>query len=139
MIFEVPGSKNRAPAARRARFYKNRLSKLTLIFDPILVPTWLHFGIQNPLKSTQKSIPRGIRKMIDFCIDVWPSWLQFGNQVGAMLATFSEKMGGAKLSGPIFLLRWIFFISFQTNFKCWISEEFQMLDSRKISNIECQI
>ena len=52
------------------------------MFDPILVPTWLHFGNQNPPKSTQKSIPRGIQKMIDFWIDFlaklapfWdPSW-----------------------------------------------------------------
>ena len=52
------------------------------MFDPILVPTWLHFGTQNPPKSTQKSIPRGIQKMIDVWIDFllklapfWdPSW-----------------------------------------------------------------
>ena len=52
------------------------------MFDPILVPTWLHFGTQNPPNSTQKSIPRGIQKMIDFWIDFlaklapfWdPSW-----------------------------------------------------------------
>ena len=42
------------------------------MFDPILVPTWLHFGTQNPPKSTQKSIPRGIQKMIDFWIDFLP-------------------------------------------------------------------
>ena len=42
------------------------------MFDPILVPTWHHFGIQNPPKSTQKSIPRGIQKMIDVWIDFLP-------------------------------------------------------------------
>ena len=62
-------SKNRAPAAGRARFYKNRLSKLTSIFDPILDSTLLHFGIQNPPKSFQKSIPRGTKKLINFRID----------------------------------------------------------------------
>ena len=52
------------------------------MFDPILVPTWLHFGARNPPKSMKKSIPRGIQKMIDFWIDFltklaafWdPSW-----------------------------------------------------------------
>ncbi len=62
-------SKNRAPAAGRARFNKNRLSKLTSIFDPILDSTLPHFGIQNPPKSFQKSIPRGTKKLINFGID----------------------------------------------------------------------
>ena len=52
------------------------------MFDPILVPTWIHFGTPNPPKSNQKSIPRGIQKMINFRIDFlaklapcWdPSW-----------------------------------------------------------------
>ena len=47
------------------------------MFDPILVPTWLHFGTQNPPKSTQKSIPRGIQKMIDFRIDFLPKLAPF--------------------------------------------------------------
>ena len=47
------------------------------MFDPILVPTWLHFGTQNPPKSTQKSIPRGIQKMIDFWIDFLPKLAPF--------------------------------------------------------------
>ena len=33
-------------------FLTNRLSKLTSLFDPILELMLLHFGIQNPLKST---------------------------------------------------------------------------------------
>ena len=32
-------------------FCKIGLPKLTSIFDPILVPTWLHFGSQNSPKS----------------------------------------------------------------------------------------
>ena len=56
---------------------KTRLAKLTSMFDPILVPTWLHFGTQNPPKSTQKSIPRGIQKMIDFWIDFLPKLAPF--------------------------------------------------------------
>ena len=47
------------------------------MFDPILVPTCLHFGTQNPPKSTQKSIPRGIQKMIDFWIDFLPKLAPF--------------------------------------------------------------
>ena len=47
------------------------------MFDPILVPTWLHLGTQNPPKSTQKSIPRGIQKMIDFRIDFLPKLAPF--------------------------------------------------------------
>ena len=33
---------------------ENRYSKLTSIFDPIRVPTWLHVGSQNRSKSDQK-------------------------------------------------------------------------------------
>ena len=58
-----------APAAAGARIIKNRHSKFTLIFDPILVPTWLHFGTKNRLNFVHKSTPRGIKKTIDFCID----------------------------------------------------------------------
>ena len=47
------------------------------MFDPILVPTWLHFGTQNPPKSMQKSIPRGIQKNIDFWIDFLPKLAPF--------------------------------------------------------------
>ena len=68
-------------------FCKIGLSKLTSIFDPILTPIWLHFGTKNPSKSNKKSIPRGIKKMIDFCIDFlsilarfWePSWSHVGH------------------------------------------------------------
>ena len=47
------------------------------MFDPILVPTWLHFGTQNTPKSMKKSIPRGIQKMIDFRIDFLPKLAPF--------------------------------------------------------------
>ena len=49
--------------------FKNRLSNLESIFDPILVSTWLHFSFQNLAKSIQTSILRGIKKMIDFEMD----------------------------------------------------------------------
>ena len=57
-----------APATARARFLKSHPSTLTLIFDPMLVPTCSHFSIQNPSKSvpkSTKSIPRGIKKKKD--------------------------------------------------------------------------
>ena len=48
--------KNRAPAAAGARILKNRLSKLRLIFDSILVPTYFHSGTKIHPKFIQKSI-----------------------------------------------------------------------------------
>ena len=41
----------------------------TWILGAISVPTWLHFGSQNPPKSSPKSIPRGTNFLIDFYID----------------------------------------------------------------------
>ena len=69
----------------------------TWIFGSILVPTWLHFGSQNPPKSSQKSIPKGINFLIDFYIDFFlsifdcfgrPTWGHVGHiflQNGAVL------------------------------------------------------
>ena len=45
------------------------LFKIRSIFNPILVPTWLHFPSQNPSKSLQKPILKGIDFLIDFDID----------------------------------------------------------------------
>ena len=81
----------------------------TSIFDPILVPTWLHFGIPNPLKSNQKSIPRGIRKMIDFCIDFLTILAAFGEPSWGHVGHLFGENGGGKLREPTFLLRWRFF------------------------------
>ena len=84
-----------ARAAARARFLKNRLSKLTSIFDPILVPTCLHFPSQNPPKSFQKPSPGAINFLIDFWMDflsiLAPTWDPTWGQVGAMLATFPAQ------------------------------------------------
>ena len=35
------------------------------------------------------TIPRGIKKLIDFGIDFYRFWLRFGTQLGGMLATLS--------------------------------------------------
>ena len=72
---------------KKNSFLKNRLSKLTSIFDPILDSTLLHVGIQHPPKCFQKSIPRGIKKLINFGIDFYlilapfwePSWSHVGH------------------------------------------------------------
>ena len=67
--------------------------------DPMLVPTWLHFGSQNPAKSIPKSIPRGINKIIDFWINIgtilapfWePTWGHVGAQDGPRAAQEPPK------------------------------------------------
>ena len=51
------------------RFLFFTLFKIRSIFNPILVPTWLHFPSQNPSKSLQKPILKGIDFLIDFDID----------------------------------------------------------------------
>ena len=93
-------------------FCKIGLSKLTSIFDPILTPIWLHFGTKNPPKSIPKSIPRGIKKMIDFCIDFYEFLIDFGGQLGAMLATVSSKMGGGLWSAALFFVGYILLFGF---------------------------
>ena len=55
-------------------------------FGAILLP----FSSQNPPKFHQKSISKGIQKIIDFRIDFYavlaPTWSHLGPQVGAILA-----------------------------------------------------
>ena len=78
------------------------------IFDPILVPTWLDFGTQNPPKSTQRSIPRGIKKLMHFCIDFqlifdrfWrPTWSHVGHFFAQNTATANAPR--VFLLGPSF-------------------------------------
>ena len=57
-------------AAARARILKNRPSTSTLIFDTILVPTWLHFGAQNTPNPSRNQSQEASTKMIDFGIDL---------------------------------------------------------------------
>ena len=60
------------------------------------MPTWLHFGTKNPPNSTQTSIPRDIKKMIEFGIDFFG---HLGSILGTNLAPcwhhFRLKWGGA--------------------------------------------
>ena len=75
----------------KIHFLKTRLSNLTSIFDPIWVPTWLHFAIQYPQKSTEKSIPRGIKKKID--VGHFGSIL--ASKLGPCCPLFRPKWGGS--------------------------------------------
>ena len=68
-------------------FVKIGRSKLTSIFDPILVPTWLHFSSENPPRSRKKLffMPSFFRSM--FTLILIQCLLHFGPQVGTMLAS----------------------------------------------------
>ena len=59
-------------------FCKIGLSKLTSIFDSILVPTCLHFPSKNRSKLDQNWNLEGIEFLIDFCIDFLSIFLRFG-------------------------------------------------------------
>ena len=50
-------------------FFKKSLFEVGIDFCSILVPTCLHFPSQNPPKSLQKPILKGIDFLIDFDID----------------------------------------------------------------------
>ena len=71
-------------------FSKNRLSKLRMIFDTILVPTWLHFASPNPPKSSKNRFQEASKFWSCFWSFFNGICLRFGSQVGAMLATFFE-------------------------------------------------
>ena len=93
-------------------FCKIGLSKLTSIFDPILVPTWLHFPSQNPPKSYQKSILKGIDFLIDCCIDFFsilaPSWDPSWGHVGHIFA----QNGGREFNPSLFFVGSMLFFDF---------------------------
>ena len=67
----------------------------------IWVPTWLHSGSQNRLKSFQKSIPRCIKFLIDFCIDFFsilaPSWDPSWGHVGHIFLQNGATQSGDRL------------------------------------------
>ena len=93
--------KNRAPAAGRARFFKNSRFATGIDFWSILVPTCLHFPSRNPPKSLQKSI----LKRIEFCIDfrsVWEANLE------PCWPHFRSKWGGPVACSPLF--GWVYVI-----------------------------
>ena len=67
--FLPPISIKSSPCCSESTIFEKAASKLTSIYDPILVPTWLHFGTKNKAATVHNSTPRGIKKLIDFCID----------------------------------------------------------------------
>ena len=85
----------------------------TSIFDAILVPTCLHFPSQNLPKSSQKSIPRCINFLMDFCIDVFSIW---GSIWEANLEPcwphFPPKWWSAVARRPLFCWGYVIFRSF---------------------------
>ena len=88
------------------------LFKIRSILNPILVPTWLHFPSQNPLKSFQKSILKGIDFLIDFCIDFLsirpPSWDPSWGHVGHIFA----QNGAVLWRAPLFFVGSMLFFDF---------------------------
>ena len=76
------------------------------------MPTWLHFAYQNPPKSFQNSIPRCIKFLIDFCIDIFsilaPSWDPSWGHVGH----FFGKKGGTGKSALVFFVGSMLFFGF---------------------------
>ena len=95
--------------AAGARCLKPRLSKLSSMFDPILVPTWLHFRTKTKQKIIQQSIPRGTTKMIEVGI-VFFDHLRFilNAKLGSCWLVFDQNGAALPKSAP-FLLRWCFF------------------------------
>ena len=73
----------------------------TWIFGSILVPTWLHFGSQNPPKSSQKSIPRGINFLIDFYIDFLSIFARFWRPTWGHVGHIFAQNGGALWHAPL--------------------------------------
>ena len=83
-------------------------SKRHQIFDRF----FFHFGIQNPLNPSKNRFQEASKKWCIFASIFEASWLQLGIQVGAMLATFSSKMGGPCGRPPPFLLGLCYFSIF---------------------------
>ena len=91
-------------------FFKNSIFASGIDVWSIWLPTWLHFGFQNPSKSFQKSIPRCIKFLIDFCIDflsiLAPSWDPSWGHVGHIFLQNGGTLWGA---APRFVGSMLFF------------------------------
>ena len=84
----------------------------TWIFGSILVPTWLHFGSQNPPKSSQKSIPRGIKFLIDFYIDFLSIFVRFGRPTWGHVGHIFDQNGAGGFSSSLFFVGSMLFFDF---------------------------
>ena len=71
-------------------FSKNRFSKLISIFDPILAPTWLHFGSQNPPKSRLGGFLGRLQSVLEASWAVLgASWSVLGSSWNVLEASWS--------------------------------------------------
>ena len=84
----------------------------TWIWGSILVPTWLHFGSQNPPKSSQKSIPRGINFLIDFLIDFLLIWARFWRPTWGHVGHIFAQNGARLWGAPLFFVGSMLFFDF---------------------------
>ena len=84
----------------------------TWIFGSILVPTWLHFGSQNPPKSSQKSIPRGINFLIDFYIDFLSILARFWKPTWGHVGHIFAQNGGILWDPSVFFVGSMLFFDF---------------------------
>ena len=106
-------SKIEPPLQREHDFSKNRISQLASIFDRFwcqlgsILPPQIH---QNPPKNR---FQEASKKRSIFASIFYRFLIDFGAQLGAMLAAFSAQKGGRCEAPPCFLLRcffeWIFF------------------------------
>ena len=101
LIPAIPAStpiilKSQAPAAARARFFKNRHSKSTSLFCAIFIPTWLRFGFQNWSFFLILGFPRCFQNCIVFRTDcssiLAPFWRPTWRHLGSQDTLKSEKM-----------------------------------------------
>ena len=97
-------SKNIIFLLEKQSFLKNRHSKFASIFDPIFVPTSLHFGTKNQQNSSINRPQEASKKRSIFASIFYRFLIDFGGQLGAMLATFSLKIERRCGRPPSFLL-----------------------------------
>ena len=84
------------------------LFKIRSIFDPILVPTLLHFPSPNPPKSYQTSILKGIDCLLDFRIVFFHAGSILGPKLGPCWPHFCSKGGSRVKSCRLFC--WVYVI-----------------------------
>ena len=101
-------SKIEPPLQREHDFSKNRISQLASIFDRF----WCQFGSILPSKIHQNPLKNRFQDATIFwsifASNFYRFLIDFGTQLGAMLATFSAQKGGRCESPPSFLLRYFF-------------------------------
>ena len=74
-------------------FCKMGFPKLRSIFEPLLVPTWLHFTSQNRPKTLPKPTPRRIKILIDFYIFFFAFWAPFWEPSWVHVGHFFDQKG----------------------------------------------